>query len=361
MGWKGNESQYSSKPDRCAKYFTSMILIPNNRAIELLQNRLNELNRPGTDLEAWKNRVLIDVEGIFGKRSSQWFAIFSTSTLHFDKPEKINQITTTFSQTISGYIQYIRDFHIINQEKVELSEEEYKKKYLALLEKWNELVPDYNKLVEDYQTLHKEHDEALTEIKMLQEKLENETDYSDYYKILFLGASPINEVRLRIDEEVRDIENGLKLAALRDNFELVQKWAVTTKTLQQAMLDEHPHIVHFSGHGDTAGIAIEDLLGNAKIVDTDALGSLFELFSDTVKCVFLNSCYSETQAKEISKHIPYVIGMKNSVADKAAIAFAVGFYTALGAGKDIKFAYRMGVVSIKLEGVTGSEIPVLIG
>ena len=139
------------------------------------------------------------------------------------------------------------------------------------------------------------------------------------------------------------------------------KWAVTSKTLQQAMLDEQPSIVHFSGHGDIGGIALEDTLGNSKLIDNDAIGSLFELFSDKVRCVFLNSCYSESQANEISKYVPYVIGMNNSVPDKAAIAFSVGFYTALGAGKDIEFAYRMGIVSIKLEGVTGSDIPILKG
>ena len=127
------------------------------------------------------------------------------------------------------------------------------------------------------------------------------------------------------------------------------------------MLDESPAIVHFSGHGDTKGIAVEDSLGNSKLIENEAIGSLFELFSDNIKCVVLNSCYSESQAIEIAKHVPYVIGMKSSVNDKAAIAFAVGFYTALGAGKDIEFAYKMGTVAIKLEGISGSDIPVLLG
>ena len=53
--------------------------------------------------------------------------------------------------------------------------------------------------------------------------------------------------------------------------------------------------------------------------------------------------------------------MKSSVNDKAAIAFSVGFYTALGAGKDIEFAFKMGTVAIKLEGISGSDLPILIG
>ena len=53
--------------------------------------------------------------------------------------------------------------------------------------------------------------------------------------------------------------------------------------------------------------------------------------------------------------------MKKSINDKAAIAFSVGFYSALGAGKDIEFAYKMGKVAIGLEGIDGEDIPILIG
>lgn len=338
-----------------------MIKIPLNRAVELLNQRLNELPRQDTDLAAWKTRTLLDVEAIFGQTSSQSFGLSRASALHFNNQEKIRQLKSTFKQIIEGYIQFIKDFHIIDQEKVEASEEEYKGKHRELLAEWNKLVPEYNKLLKNFNSLHKEHDEALAEIRILQDKLSNKTSLGEVQKILFLGASPMDEVRLRIDEEVRDIENGLRIATLRDQFELAQKWAVTTKSLQQAMLDEQPQIVHFSGHGGEDGIAIEDVLGNARVVDNEALGSLFELFSDKVQCVFLNSCYSEAQAQEIAKHIPYVIGMRSSVPDKAAIAFAVSFYAALGAGKDIPFAYKLGIVGIKLEGVSGSDIPVLIG
>jgi len=53
--------------------------------------------------------------------------------------------------------------------------------------------------------------------------------------------------------------------------------------------------------------------------------------------------------------------MKDSIDDKAALAFSVGFYSALGAGKDIDFAYKMGKVAISLEGIKGDDLPTLIG
>ncbi len=338
-----------------------MIKIPLNRALELLEQRMLDVEKPGVDFKALQSRVQQDVERIFGRGSTQSLSAITLDTLHFDKPEKIEKCKKNFKQTIQGWIDYINDFHLIEKEQIEITEQEYKEKYFNLLNKWNDLVPEYNQLLKDYESIINKYDDSLSEIKILQDKLEEKNLMSKVIKILFLGASPIDEVRLRLDQEVRDIEQGLKLATLRDQFDLKAEWAITAKTLQQSMLDESPTIVHFSGHGHNSGIAVEDSLGNSKLIENDALGSLFELFSDKIECVVLNSCHSESQAQEIAKHIPYVIGMKSSINDKAAIAFAVGFYTALGAGKDIKFAFKMGTVAVKLEGISGSDLPVLIG
>jgi AAA-like domain/CHAT domain len=179
--------------------------------------------------------------------------------------------------------------------------------------------------------------------------------------ILFLGANPQETGRSRLDQELRDITEGLKRSQQRDRFNLEQKWAVRPRDVQRAMLDLQPQIVHFSGHGDgEAGLVFEDEVGKSKLVDGAALAGLFELFADQLHCVVLNGCYSEVQAKAISQHIPYVIGMNKEIGDKAAIAFAVGFYDALGAGRDVNFAFKLGCAAIRLEGIAEHLIPVLL-
>lgn len=179
-------------------------------------------------------------------------------------------------------------------------------------------------------------------------------------KILFLGANPVNTTRIRIDKELREIDTALRMARERDNILLSQRWAVTTQILTQAILDENPNIIHFSGHGTDEGIVLEDDNGNYKLVPGAALKKLFSLFSDVLECVVLNACYSKIQAKAISKHIPYVIGMRSAVPDKAAISFSTDFYSAFGAKKDIEFAYDFGVNNMKLKGIDGDNIPILI-
>jgi WD40 repeat protein len=187
-------------------------------------------------------------------------------------------------------------------------------------------------------------------------------------KILILAANPKNTVRLRLDQEVRDIEQGLQLAAQRDKFTLQQKWAVRSRDIRLAVLDFRPNIIHFSGHGsETEGLSFEDEVGKEKFVTADALGGLFKLFANHVECVLLNACYSEVQANAIAQHIDYVIGMNQAIADKAALEFAVGFYDALArydpqydGDSTIEFAFNIACSSISLAGVSGASIPVLI-
>lgn len=170
-------------------------------------------------------------------------------------------------------------------------------------------------------------------------------------KLLLLAANPINTVPLRLDEEVREIGEGLRRAKHRNQFSIEQRWAVRIRDLRRAMLDTEPSIVHFSGHGETDGLVLEDDTGQAKLVSSDALSSLFKLFSNSVHCVLLNACYSVTQAEAISQHIPYVIGMTQEIGDQAAIEFAVGFYDALGAGRSVEDAYEFGCNAILLQGI----------
>lgn len=178
--------------------------------------------------------------------------------------------------------------------------------------------------------------------------------------ILFLAANPKNSTPLDLTREVKEIEAGLERSQKRDKFQLKQEWAVTPGDVQRAMLDHKPQIVHFSGHGmGESGLVLENVVGQAQLVKSSALAGLFELFADEVECVVLNACYSDVQAVAIAHHIPFVVGMNQAVGDRAARAFAVGFYDGLGAGRSIDFAYKLGCNRIALEGIEENLIPVM--
>lgn len=186
------------------------------------------------------------------------------------------------------------------------------------------------------------------------------TDTTAVKRILILAANPKTTQPLRLDEEVREIDAGLQRAKKREQFDLKQQWAVRVRDVSRSLLDYKPQIVHFSGHGGgDSGLALENETGEVQFVNAEALSGLFELFANQIECIVLNACYSEVQAAAIVQHIPYVIGMDKAIGDKAAIAFAVSFYDALGAGESVEFAYRLGCNAIQLAGIEEHLTPKL--
>lgn len=165
--------------------------------------------------------------------------------------------------------------------------------------------------------------------------------------ILTLAANPDGTSNLKLDLEIRNIQEELERAKYREEFKFERRDAVRWQDLLHAILEVEPRIIHFSGHGTgSQGLIILDDNGHKHLVSTEVLSDLFRQFSGQVECVLLNACYSEAQARAIVQHINYVIGMSEEIRDDAAIAFTKGFYAALGAGKAIAQAFEIGRSSV---------------
>jgi hypothetical protein len=177
--------------------------------------------------------------------------------------------------------------------------------------------------------------------------------------ILILSVNPKDTARRRLDEEHREIDEGLKRAKNRQRFSIQAKWAIRLRDLRRAMLDHEPQIVHFCGHGYESGLLVEDETGKAKLVSKDAISGLFALFADQIECVLLNASCTQKQTEAIAKHIKYVIGMRKPLSDKAALEFAIGFYDAIGAGKNIDDAFKFGCNALQLYGIPNHLTPIL--
>ena len=180
-------------------------------------------------------------------------------------------------------------------------------------------------------------------------------------KILFLAANPIDSDHKRLDEEIRSIDKKLRQADFRDEFEIVQHWAVQVSDLQDALLRHRPQIVHFSGHGTQSGrIILEDEAGRGRPVPGAALSELFLILKDEIRCVVLNACFSEEQARRIAGHIECVIGLSDAITDSGAIAFVASFYQALGFGRNLETAFRLGCNEIDLMNLAEGDKPRLL-
>lgn len=177
-------------------------------------------------------------------------------------------------------------------------------------------------------------------------------------KILILSANPKNTSQLRLDEEIREIKGALKISKNREEFQIITESALRANDLRRSLLDNQPHIVHFSGHGKGSnGLLLENKLGQIQLISSESLAGLFKLFEGLVECVVLNACYSEVQAEAIYQHIDCVIGMNQAIGDVAAIEFATGFYDALAAGRSYRDSFDFACGAIDLQGIPESKTP----
>jgi hypothetical protein len=226
------------------------------------------------------------------------------------------------------------------------------------------MVETKNEKIRDFLTFIRTSPDLISKLSQHPLVIKNidKKNHKSKWKILFLAADPTNLSRLRLDQEYREINEQLNLARNRGRFKLeIPQLSIRAKDISGAILNNLPQIVHFSGHGTTDGsLCFENEFGQVKYVKPEALESLFAQFKNKILCVVLNACYSEEQARLIAKHIDYVIGMNKAIGDNAAIAFSIGFYQALGAGRTIEKAFSLGCVQIGLQGIPEESTPVLI-
>ncbi len=124
--------------------------------------------------------------------------------------------------------------------------------------------------------------------------------------------------------------------------------AATVDTLCRALLENEFEIIHIAGHGAEDGIVLEDETGRAYILPSEKLADLFKDYykeHKTLCCIVLSACSTISLGHFIvqgAQGVPFAIAMEGELGNKAARAFAKGFYDALGAGKDMPAAFNAG-------------------
>ena len=169
-------------------------------------------------------------------------------------------------------------------------------------------------------------------------------------KVLFFGANPLGTSRLRVDEEIREIQQTIKQGRERDNILVRTEWAIRPRDITQALIDFQPHFVHFAGHGggEEGSFAAEDDIGYAHVIPVNGLVQAFKAVGRDVRCVIVNACRTERLAQALAAVVPCVIGMRQPVGDRSAIRFSIGFYQALAAGKPVETAFDAGVAQLMM-------------
>lgn len=165
-------------------------------------------------------------------------------------------------------------------------------------------------------------------------------------KVLVMTSNPKDTATLDLEKEINSIKNAHRRASKRDAFEIDSVLNIQKSNLLSELLHHEPQIIHFSGHGSGAnGLNFYSKAGYSDEVGGAELTEMFRQFQG-ISCVVLNACYSEEQAKIISKYIPNVVGTDNAIGDDVACTFSEGFYQALFAGKTFENAFFMAMAHV---------------
>lgn len=181
-------------------------------------------------------------------------------------------------------------------------------------------------------------------------------------RILLTAANPQND--LKVTDELEFIQDELLMRTeQRNRFKTAIYQSLKKSDFVGLLIEFKPYIVHFSGHGEPDGtlLVIGSDGNKINIVGPNDLAEIFSIVKSQFKvhCIVMNACYSENNAKELIKHVDYVIGVSGQVEDSVAIEFATEFYRGLGHGYSVDDAFSLAKIAMT-DITTGLDLPFVL-
>lgn len=190
-------------------------------------------------------------------------------------------------------------------------------------------------------------------------------------KVLLLAANPSPTAPLRLAAETREIQERVDLAVARRGqkgqapeavrLELVHLGAVRLTDLMREVQAQTPVILHFSGHGASDGsLYLEDSAGQAVELRPEDFCELLHELAGTVRCVFLNACFTQALAESACRAVDCFIGMSGPIQDSAALSFSSAFYQNLALGSSVGRAFNLARLELGALQPLARDIPQLL-
>jgi hypothetical protein len=166
--------------------------------------------------------------------------------------------------------------------------------------------------------------------------------------VLVITAQPNGVPPLRIDREIRQIQEQVRSSELRDSITFEYRPATRVTDLLQHLNEVAPDVIHFSGHGEDAGIVLHDVQDRPRLLSDEDLRALLAVAPRRLKLVVLNACNSADQARVAIEHVDAAVGMTTSILDESARVFAGQLYNSLGFGRSLGLAFDQAKLQVQL-------------
>jgi hypothetical protein len=176
-------------------------------------------------------------------------------------------------------------------------------------------------------------------------------------RMLVVTSNPVGSPALDIESEWVRLNRALRAVASAKQLEIERLETASLAALRDRLRDRVFHILHYIGHGaydapDKSGLLMfEDDSDRPVTITGEDLAVALE-DHPSLGLVLLNSCeggragtadvFSGTAQRLVRGGIPAVVAMQFAISDRAALAFARGFYSALGAGFPVDAAVSEG-------------------
>ncbi|MCX6032488.1 MAG: CHAT domain-containing protein [Chloroflexi bacterium] len=193
-------------------------------------------------------------------------------------------------------------------------------------------------------------------------------------RVLAVLASPAGLVPLDIDREWQLVQDSLAGLVAEGKFVLERLKTPSLAALQERLLNEPVHILHFVGHGvfdeasQAGSLALEDARGRLQLVRGEQLAAILRNHP-TMRLAYLNACEGALASGQsvftgvaqtlVREGVPAAVAMQAEISDSAAIELARSFYTALAAGRPVDAALTQARVALAAAGSPEWAIPVL--
>jgi hypothetical protein len=164
-------------------------------------------------------------------------------------------------------------------------------------------------------------------------------------KVLFVGAGPVGQQRLRSDRELREI-----LAVTRRLDLHVEPCPAADVTDLRRLLSLRPDLLHLACHGDGENLVFEYPSGRQHGIPAVEVASLLETYrlqaGVHLQGILLGSCFSDKIAALFASPEVTVVAHEGELDDDCAVRFAGQFYEALAEVGEIGAAARIAATHV---------------